>query len=272
MATREELRSTFDEVATTYDEVRPGYPLALFDEIVAVSAIPEGGRILEIGCGTGQATLPLATRGYRMTCVEMGESLAAVGRTKLAGYPKVEVQTSSFETWPLQADAFDVVISAQAFHWIDPAVSYEKVGRALRDGGTAALFWNLPVAGPDGGDFFEAVQEVYRKEAPELFDARSRPNEGDIAPYHEGLSHSRWFLPVQVRRYPWSASHDAAGYVRLLSTYSDHRRLAPEARERLFAGIVDLMETKFGGRIVKNYSCVLYLAQRRDVKNIESTI
>jgi ubiquinone/menaquinone biosynthesis C-methylase UbiE len=52
---RAKLRAIFDEAALLYDEVRPGYPEELFDDIVALSGIPSGGRILEIGCGTGQA-------------------------------------------------------------------------------------------------------------------------------------------------------------------------------------------------------------------------
>jgi SAM-dependent methyltransferase len=264
MATREELRSTFDEVALAYDELRPGYPQLLFDDIVLASAIPDGGRILEIGCGTGQATLPFAARGYHMACVEMGESLAAMARRKLALYPRVKVHTSSFEDWPLPNEAFDLVISAQAFHWIDPTISYAKVGHALRTAGTVALFWNLPVIGSDSGDFLRAVQEVYRKEAPELSQGRlARPSEEDIRSYQQGLCDSPCFHPVQVHRYSWSARHDAANYVRLLGTYSDHRRLSPDVRERLFAGIVELIDTRFGGSVVKNYCSVLHLARRR---------
>ena len=59
------LRTTFDEAALLYDDVRPGYPEALFHDVVSLSGIPSGGRILEIGCGTGQATVPFARRGYR---------------------------------------------------------------------------------------------------------------------------------------------------------------------------------------------------------------
>src|ERR671938_966571 len=100
------LRATFDEVALLYDRARPGYPEALFDDVVALSGIPPGGRILEIGCGTGQATVPLARRGYRILCVELGENLAAAARRKLATFPQVEVRTAAFEDWPAEHNAF----------------------------------------------------------------------------------------------------------------------------------------------------------------------
>src|SRR6266536_1127576 len=116
------LRATFDQVALLYDQARPGYPEQLFDDVVALSGITSHGRILEIGCGTGQATLPFARRGYPMVCVELGENLAAVARQRLADYPQVTVQTCAFEEWPLPERAFELVVSATAFHWIDPAV------------------------------------------------------------------------------------------------------------------------------------------------------
>src|SRR5919107_280790 len=99
---RNRLRSTFDGAALLYDEVRPGYPEDLFDDVVALSRIPSGGRILEIGCGTGQATVPLARRGYRILCVELGENLAAVARRNLAAYPQAEVRVGPFEGWQPQ--------------------------------------------------------------------------------------------------------------------------------------------------------------------------
>jgi 16S rRNA A1518/A1519 N6-dimethyltransferase RsmA/KsgA/DIM1 with predicted DNA glycosylase/AP lyase activity len=83
---RNRLRATFDGAALLYDEVRPGYPEELFDDVVSLSGIPAGGRILEVGCGTGQATVPFARRGYRILCVELGENLAAVARKNLTGY------------------------------------------------------------------------------------------------------------------------------------------------------------------------------------------
>src|SRR5919107_431176 len=93
MIDRELLRTTFDDAALLYDEVRPGYPEALFDDVISLSGIAPEGSILEIGCGTGQATAPLARRGYRILCVELGENLAAIARRNLADYPLAEVRT-----------------------------------------------------------------------------------------------------------------------------------------------------------------------------------
>src|SRR5215217_71593 len=88
---RSRLRATFNEDAALYDQVRPGYPAAMLDDIVELSGIPAGGRILEIGPGTGQVTLPWARRGYRIDAIELGAAMAAVARQKLAGVPAARI-------------------------------------------------------------------------------------------------------------------------------------------------------------------------------------
>jgi SAM-dependent methyltransferase len=97
---RHQLRKrSFDTAAAQYDKFRPGYPEALFDDLVRLSGIPAGGRILEIGPGTGQATLPLARRGFSITGIEMGASMARLCRKNLREYPNVEILNIAFENW-----------------------------------------------------------------------------------------------------------------------------------------------------------------------------
>src|ERR1700737_2851663 len=103
----ERLRSTFDEAAELYDRARPGYPSELFDDLAELAGLGPGARVLEIGAGTGQATLPLAERGYIVTAIELGPNLAAVARRKLARFPNVAVTVAEFESWPLPPEPFD---------------------------------------------------------------------------------------------------------------------------------------------------------------------
>lgn len=63
------------------------------------------------GCGTGQATAPLAQRGGRVVAVELGPETAAVARRNLAAFPTVQVLTSAFEDWPLPIEPFDLVFA-----------------------------------------------------------------------------------------------------------------------------------------------------------------
>src|SRR5579884_2148202 len=111
------LRTTFDEAPELYDRTRPVCPSKLFDDLVALSGLGPGARIVEIGCGTGQATLPLAQRGLTVVGVELGPRLAAFTRRKLAAYPNVEIVNSSFEAWDVGDARFDGVVVVNAVHW-----------------------------------------------------------------------------------------------------------------------------------------------------------
>jgi SAM-dependent methyltransferase len=262
---RNRLRTTFDEAASLYDEVRPGYPEELFDDVVSLSGIPAGGRILEIGCGTGQATVPFARRGYRILCIELGENMAAVARRNLEGYPQTKVLTGTFEEWPLQDEAFDVAISATAFHWLDPATAYPKVAGALRDGGSLALFWNVHVHSDAGEGFLEAAQRIYEREAPEIVgpeDYKGPPRPDEVPDRTDEIQDSGHFGGITTSTYRWDETYDSRSYLRVLSTYSGHRSLSYDTRERLFRGIADLIDTRFDGHIVKGYLTTLYVANK----------
>jgi SAM-dependent methyltransferase len=263
---RNRLRTTFDEAASLYDEVRPGYPEDLFDDIVSLSGIPVGGCILEIGCGTGQATVPFARRGYRILCIELGENMAAVARRNLERYPNAEVRTEAFEEPSLQEGAFDLAISATAFHWLDPAIAYQKAAGTIRDGGSLALFWNVHVHSEASEEFFEAAQRIYEREAPEIVDPedyRGLPRPHEVPDRTDEIQNTGFFGRVTTRQYRWDETYDSRGYLRVLSTYSGHRSINVDTRKRLFRGLADLIDNSFGGRIVKGYLTTLYVAERR---------
>jgi SAM-dependent methyltransferase len=258
-------RTSFGQVATLYDKVRPGYPHALFEDVIAFSSLPHDGHVLEIGCGTGQATLPFARRGYSIYCLEPGASLAAVAQRNLASYPKAEVLISPFETWVEVETRFDLVISATAFHWIDPTTRYQKAAQVLKPDGAIALFWNKHVQTATSADFFKAVQGVYERIVPDTaktFSGLPHPDE-ILTPVKEEIDRSGLFGAVAIRKYKWDKVYQAADYTSLLNTYSDHRVLDDSTREALFLSIVELINVKFSGQVVKEYLTILYLAHRR---------
>ena len=132
------LGTTFEQVPELYDRARPNYPPQTFDDLVSLAQLPPRARLVEIGCGTGQATLPLAQRGYAITCVELGEQLATVARRKLANFPTVEVINANFDGWQPERAEFDAVLAFTAFHWITPDVRYTKTAELLRERGKLA--------------------------------------------------------------------------------------------------------------------------------------
>ena len=264
MTKKASLRATFDKDAPLYDQVRPGYPSALFEDIIKFSEIPQDGRILEIGSGTAQATLPFAERGYAIHCIELGANLAAIAKRKLSAYPKVQISVGSFEEVPLEEKTFDLMISATAFHWIDPKVGYPKAAQVLKPDGTLALFWNKPVQTEVSADCFQSIQAVYERVVPEMakrFPGLPHPD-AIPTPIKDEIDRSGLFGKVTVLKYGWDTEYTAQAYVELLNTYSDHMALEKETRAELFDGIENLIEIHFGGRIVKEHLSVLYLAHR----------
>ena len=77
---RERLARTFDAAAALYQRARPDYPEELYDRLLEVTGLRPPSRLLEIGCATGKATLPLAARGYHIVCVEPGAWELVFGR------------------------------------------------------------------------------------------------------------------------------------------------------------------------------------------------
>ena len=276
-----QLRTTFSEAAELYDRMRPSYPRAVFEELAEFGRLGPGSRVLEIGCGTGQATLPLAQRGYRVTAVELGAELAAIARRKLASFPGVEVVVSAFEDWPapwseaergpapwseaergtLPHDEFDAVVSATAFHWLDPAVRVARSAAVLRPSGTLAIIGTEHIAGGDTA-FFAEVQACYERWDPSTPPGLRLQNSSEIPRDSAELDQSGLFERVVFHRYEWTETYSATAYRDLLLTYSGHRALESDRREHLLACITELIEGRYGGSITKRYLTELRLAHR----------
>lgn len=250
---------TFNDSAELYDAVRPGYPNELFEDLELLTGLKRGSRVLEIGCGTGQATKCFAERGYRVVCVDPGGALVDVARRKLAGRP-VEFVESRFEDWPT-AGRFDVVASGTAWHWVDPTVSYLKAAATLKDDGFIALFWNLHPTPYTG--FFEAVQSVYGSMVPEWGDPQDRPStEQRMRSISAEIEVSGWFTKPTIRQYNWTRTYSEEDYLKLLDTYSDHRSLPSATKERLYHGVGHLIKNEYGGRVERPYLTALFVARK----------
>ncbi|MBA2556224.1 MAG: class I SAM-dependent methyltransferase [Chloroflexi bacterium] len=259
---RHRLRLTFGVDAERYDRVRPAYPAKLFDDLAELACIGPGCRVLEIGLGTGQATIPIAERGCQLTGVELSPELAAVAQRKLAAFSNASIVVAAFEDWPLPVEPFDAVVSATAFHWIDPAVRVTKAADALRPGGVLATIDTHHVAG-GSADFFVEVQDCYERWDPATPAGLRLSRADDIPSSSEELDRSGRFAAAAFRRYEWEVPYSTVEYCDLLRTYSGHIALESAAREGLLDCIGDLIDTRYGSRITKRYLTELRLAERR---------
>jgi SAM-dependent methyltransferase len=256
-----EQRLVFGEVADTYDRVRPGYPSALVDDVLAFAGLEDGDRVLEVGCGTGKATVPFASRGLEMLCMEPSPTMAVVARRNCERFPAVTIETASFEDCPLVAGGFRLLISAQAWHWVSPDVRLRKAHEALAPDGSIAVFWNT-IEWRDK-EARAAVDALYERLAPDLLAKRpgfpgTRPSRYTSV---QELGASRLFHSFAEREYPWSTTYTTDSYLELLTTHSDHRMLPPDVFTRLADALARFIDD-IGGNLRVDYLTRLYLARR----------
>jgi SAM-dependent methyltransferase len=246
------LGRIFDEDAATYDEMRPSYPPVLFDDLVALSSLGSGARVLEIGPGTGQATEELARRGFDILALEPGADLARIANEKLRRFPRVRVEITTFEEWAPPPEPFDAVVAATSFHWLDPRERLRKSADVLRDGGLLAIVSTHHVAGGTA-DFFHDVQGCYERHMPGTDPGLRLPPADRLAPDTEELERADAFGRVRQRSYVHDVTYPTASYLRLLTTYSGHRALTDAARRALLDCIGRLIDERYAGQITKRY-------------------
>lgn len=243
--TQRRRADSFGAVAAEYDAARPTYPDELVDDLLADGPVD----VLDIGCGTGKAGRLFVARRLSVLGVEADPKMAALARSH-----GLTVEIAPFETWEARGRRFDLIVSGQAWHWIDPAVGVPKLASLLRPRGTVALFWNR-------GDFDEPVREaldaVYGEYAPELRQSR---HPAAVQPYGGDLRESGRFGRVEEREYRWERNYSRDEWLALVQTYSDHMLLAPQRRRRLVAGLAAALD-RLGGTLVVRYRTETVLAR-----------
>jgi SAM-dependent methyltransferase len=259
-------------VAELYDRARPGYPMDVLADLAELAELPPRARLVEIGCGTGQATGPLAQRGYTMTCLELGEQLAALARHNLAGFPNVEVVTGNFETWQPADAEYDAVVAFGSFHWISPEYRYRKAAELVGASGKLAVVSMVHVLPDDGDPFFRNVVDDYAsvlgEDAREMVTIGRPPHPEAIADLSdrviaEEVEASGAFRLTAARRYFWDIVYTADDYADLLMTVSSYRTLEADVRERLFARLRRRIATRPGQRVRLTFMALLYVLSRR---------
>jgi SAM-dependent methyltransferase len=256
----EKRRLSFGGVAELYDRSRPSYPPALLDGVLEFAGAGAGDRALEVGAGTGKATVLFAERGLSVVALEPSAEMAAVARRNCAAYGRVTIEQTEFERWRPDGRRFQLVFSGQAWHWIAPDVRYAAARAALEPGGALAVFWNVPDwdACALRGEFAEAYVRNGRANATDDPLNPTAPPEPEDWPGE--IAASAGFEAPEVRNYGWAARYTTAEYLDLLGTHSTNVILdEPERRAFLsdIAGVIDAA----GGAFEMPYLTRLCLAR-----------
>jgi SAM-dependent methyltransferase len=250
------LRATFDDAAELYDQARPVMPPYVLDDLVRLARLEPGMTLLEIGCGTGQATLPLAERGLDVVAIELGEALAEVARRRLADYPGVSIVTSSFEDWDPAGAQFDAVVAFNSFHWLDPDVRLAKSAAVLREGGSLGVLGTAFVEHDDADPVWLSLKTLEEEATGE-----ERRHVNALRDRSADFLDGGHFRGVTINRYRWDVAYDTDAYIDLLGTISRFRVLDKEARAALFEQIRARVDEQ-GGMVAPTVAAVLYVAER----------
>jgi len=244
-------RDAFLADATTYRAARPDYPEELLKQAVDLAGLEPGHRLLEVGCGTGQATAWFAKHGFDVLAIDRSAAMVDIAKAALAAQPNVEVRAGDFEGGVPSAP-FRGLIAATSFHWLDPDSRVDRCASALLPGGGLILLWHThpqPFTG-----YFERVQPIYRRYLREW---TPPPSPGmtaaDLSAVVREIEKSGRFRDVARRAVDWEQTYSRDEYFQLLATYSDHRLLDTATRSGLLSDLAELIDGEFGGEVVKPY-------------------
>lgn len=254
-----EKRFTFNENEENYNKARPSYVNELFHDIFNYSQIGKDSRVLEIGIGTGQATIPFLNKGCEVMAVELGDRLAAYSRNKFKDYCNFSVINDDFIKIPTEVEKYDLVYSATAFHWIPEPEGYKKIMKILKQGGVVSLFWNHP--------FPNRLDDVTNVVNRRIYD-KYRPNNKEVKEFSEKDCERQikklrkiGFKNVTSKVYYRVRKLSSDEYIALLNTYSDHRLLPDNIRTAFERDMKSELD-KVGGFINIYDTIDLYLGRK----------
>jgi len=163
----------------------------------------------------------------------------------------------------MQRQAFDLLLSAEAFHWIAPEYGCAKAALTLKNGGAIALVWHLDVSQHTA--FWQATQPIYDTYfAATSADDAAGSLEDRAGRYKEALSRSEAFADLREFRHAWERAYPGADYLKLLNTFSDHRALPEPHRTQFFQAIAGVIE-RAGGVVHRKYETLLLVAQKTSI-------
>jgi SAM-dependent methyltransferase len=244
---------SFGSDAERYDRARPSYPGALVERIVAASPGPD---VLDVGCGTGIAARRFQSAGCRVLGVDPDARMA-----DLARHRGLEVEVAKFEDWDPAGRGFDAVISAQAWHWVDPVAGAAKAALVLHPGGQLTVFWNACQPPPGLGEAFVAV---YRRVPTGLpFDPWARPALdaylmmcGKAA---DGIRQAGAFGEPEQWRFDWDRLYTRDEWLEQVPTFGGHSQIPPARLQELLAGIGAPID-EVGGSFTAHFTTVAIAA------------
>jgi SAM-dependent methyltransferase len=232
---------SFDGWADDYDRYRPTYPVALFERIARELTLPDRPSVVDLGAGTGRASIAMAERGWRVTAVEPGDPMLEVLRAgaAAAGVEVVTTQAAA-ESTGLDRASFDLATAAQAFHWFDKPAALAEMARIVRPGGGIALFWNVreETRSPFVADYHELLERYGGVAEGKYLQAGRASGRSATA---TAMAAADGFGPPRLLELWHDLPADADSFVGMAFTASYVRALAAERQAAFRSELISLL-------------------------------
>lgn len=259
------FNASFDVFAETYHSVRPGYPAQLYVDIKELCGFDSASRLLEIGAGSGIATVELVKVAGKIVAIEPGSHLAAIARKQTEGLQNAEILEGTFESFE-SSDRFDAILAFTAYHWIDEGIKYRKVLDLLDDAGSLVLVWNSFFLSDSAAT--AEVNKAYSEYLPEAYPDEStvaEVNEGVLAKLHrreQEVVQNSLLYTVALRKYYTAYNYNAETYPKLLNTFPKIVEVSEEQRKKFFARVSEIVGRH--GAIAVPVLTTLLVCKKRD--------
>ncbi|PZD71020.1 Demethylmenaquinone methyltransferase [Acaryochloris thomasi RCC1774] len=136
--TEAKVREQYDQVASQYDWRWRSYTAQTLDFLQACAKISSSANVLDVGCGTGEFEQRLVKEhpDQHVVGVDLSENMLEIAQKKFSSHSNVQFQHASVLALPFPKQTFDVVVSANAFHYFDqPLAALAEVKRVLKPQG-----------------------------------------------------------------------------------------------------------------------------------------
>lgn len=252
----------FGEDPELYDFARPPYPEPLFAWLRERCGLGPHSDCLEIGAGTGHATLPvLATPVRYLLAIEPDARLAGRLREKTTD-PCLTIEVARFENVSLFPRHFNFAFAAMSMHWLPRMKALGRVRETLRPGGAFAMWWNVYHDDANRDAIGNATAALFNGIEQDPNATNGRPAFALDTASRLGELRTAGFVDAEHRLFRQDITFSPERLSALYATFS-RVRMAPEAdRQRLLLEIERIVRDDFGGCVTRSIIASAYCARR----------
>ncbi len=244
----------FNQMASFYDKYRPDYPKEVLKTITELAGLNKNSKILEIGCGSGKYTKELIEKGYEVVALDPGEDLITKAKVTYK-QGKVKFVNSRFEDYSIESDTYDIIVSAQAFHWVEKPKGFELCSKALKSDGWLMPFWNIELI--EETELDKDLFKIIEKYSAHVSTMKSKDYyESRVPRISNEIEQSNFFAKPKLYQFYWTKKYTAEEYFGYCMTANFFGSNSEEMKRLCFEELKQL-ESKYSG-IKRNYVCELY--------------